>query len=230
LYSPTGLGVASIKVAGLEHAINIGKSFGDRSVFRQVILDRWWEGALRPLREKPPRVIVDGGAHIGLCSVTFANIFPEALIIAVEPNPRNFELLRLNADPYPNIRVVNAALWWRDGFIDISNPDGDSWAFRVEESASNSGIPSVTIPTLLRQAGVSGSELVDILKLDIEGAEKELLAHGADEWIDRVRMLCIELHDRFKPGCVLAFEAALSGRVHQRFCRGEMEVVNFCRD
>jgi Methyltransferase FkbM domain len=52
---------------------------------------------------------------------------------------------------------------------------------------------------------------VDILKLDIEGAEREVFAHNAEQWLDKVRVIGIELHDRWVPGCSRAFYQAVCG-------------------
>jgi hypothetical protein len=52
-------------------------------------------------------------------------------------------------------------------------------------------------------------ESIDLLKVDIEGAEKEVFA--ACDWMDSVRCLMIELHDRFKPGCSEAVNAVVQG-------------------
>lgn len=42
---------------------------------------------------------------------------------------------------------------------------------------------------------------IDLLKLDIEGAEKEVFLHGSEEWLDQVDVIAVELHDRLEPGC-----------------------------
>ena len=61
-----------------------------------------------------PRVVVDAGANIGLSTVFFANKFPQAKIVAIEPEPSNFAMLRDNVAPYPNVTPVQAALWKED--------------------------------------------------------------------------------------------------------------------
>jgi hypothetical protein len=52
------------------------------------------------------------------------------------------------------------------------------------------------LPTLRRETGV---ETVDILKIDVEGAEREIFS--TCNWMDKVKLLAIELHDRDWPGC-----------------------------
>lgn len=47
---------------------------------------------------------------------------------------------------------------------------------------------------------------IDLLKVDIEGAEKEVFSDSdAVKWIDAVDAIEVELHDRFRPGCSRAF-------------------------
>ena len=70
-----------------------------------------------------------------------------------------------------------------------------------------------------------GATEVGLLKLDIEGSEREVLAEGDTAWIDRTRTLAVELHDRFRPGCAEALRNLLSGRPHRRITQGEYEVV-----
>jgi hypothetical protein len=59
-------------------------------------------------------------------------------------------------------------------------------------------VNAVTIPGLLRQMGV---EHIDILKLDIEGAKRELFELRAELWLGVVSLIFIELHDKFIPEC-----------------------------
>jgi hypothetical protein len=50
---------------------------------------------------------------------------------------------------------------------------------------------------------------VDILKIDIEGAELEIFSDGADEWLPRIGLIIIETHERFRPGSEAAVRKAL---------------------
>jgi hypothetical protein len=66
----------------------------------------------------------------------------------------------------------------------------------------------VSIAALLRESGFAA---IDILKLDVEGAERELFADpSCQAWLARTNMLFVELHDRIKPGCSDAFERAIA--------------------
>ena len=61
-----------------------------------------------------PRVIIDAGANIGISTIYFANRFPNAKVIAIEPEESNFELLKINCENYPNVKLVRAAVWCRN--------------------------------------------------------------------------------------------------------------------
>jgi FkbM family methyltransferase len=169
----------------------------DVSVYEEIIVNS--EYLLDVDRE--PTVVVDAGANIGLTSVFFANRFPNARIISVEPEAANFAMLRKNAEPYRNITPVEAALWRSDTLLDLSDPGTGNWGFQTEEPqepAETSGrVRGLTIDTLMREAGV---DHIDILKVDIEGAEKEVF-EACETWIDKVGVLVVEFHDRWKSGC-----------------------------
>jgi len=164
-----------------------------------------------------PKLIVDGGANAGYASVYFANKYSGARVVAIEPEETNFEILRANTSSYSNIKIAQAAIWNRRAFMKIENPQDSKWTFRVVESeCEENGIPAVTVDEIMQSCNANR---IDILKLDIEGAEKEVFSQGA-AWMDKVNILIIELHDRFKPGCREAFYSAIAGRNFTEFRKG----------
>jgi FkbM family methyltransferase len=160
-----------------------------------------------------PRVIVDGGANIGMSTLFFAIKFPKARIFALEPELSNFEILKRNCEHFPNVTLMRAALWPERKLLSISNTDSQKWEFivtdKVAHESNGTSIPGVTICDILDEIG---EQSIDILKLDIEGSEFELFSKNAEQWIDRVRVIAIELHDRFRPGCAHALYSALNPR------------------
>lgn len=161
-----------------------------------------------------PRVIVDLGANIGLAALAFARRFPGARIISVEPAAENCDLFRRNTAGYRNIQLVQAAVWHRPAFVAIQNPDDKSDAFRVEEVPADApgAMKTVTINEL---CAMGGEGRIDLLKVDIEGAERELFSRSAEGWLPLVRTVMVELHDQIKPGCREAVLAAASTRPHE---------------
>ncbi|MBV9452789.1 MAG: FkbM family methyltransferase, partial [Rubrobacter sp.] len=89
-----------------------------------------------PLRGSP-QLIVDGGANVGYSSIYFAEKYPDTRIIAVEPNPENCALFRKNCSVYPNIELIQGALWTSTADLVIENPTAESWAFRVVDTSSS---------------------------------------------------------------------------------------------
>jgi FkbM family methyltransferase len=160
-----------------------------------------------------PRVIVDIGANIGMASIWFARQYPEASIFAVEAEESNYVMLLKNVEPYKNVRPIHAAVWNRDGEIRIADPDATinkpgKCSF-VTRDIGSGGIPvrALTMNSLMSECGI---ETIDIVKMDIEGAEKEIF-EGSCEWVNRLQCLMVELHDRFRPGCSAAVNGMLRG-------------------
>lgn len=162
-----------------------------------------------------PAVIVDAGANIGLASIYFASKYPAAKIIAIEPEASNFQLLQRNVAPYATIVPVQAALWDHNGEIDLVDPGLGKWGFTAKEEAPDGWPPSgfchkVTAITVDGLMDLYELERIDVLKIDIEGAEKEVFA-DTSAWIERVDTLIVELHERNKPGCNRSFYHGTDG-------------------
>ena len=175
-----------------------------------------------------PRTVLDLGANIGITPSVFAARWPNARIIAVEPELHNFELLQRNCSPAPHITAVQGAVWHSDGDLEILNPDSSAYGYRVGESArehpASQAVQGLSIPTIMQRYSL---ESLDVVKMDIEGAEKDVFRSNADTWLPHVRVLIVELHDRFRPGCSEALDAAVAGLPHKRFQLGEYDVLHF---
>jgi FkbM family methyltransferase len=184
-------------IDGLSQSVTITPSRVDAAILHDVLIAREYDLPL-----DGPHAILDLGAHIGISACRFASRYPAATVIAVEPEPDNFDLLAVNATPYENIVPVHAAIWDKAGRISLVDPRGGSWAYQTTGTPGD--IEAVTIEELLARYGI---EHVDLLKVNIEGAEIELFS-GNCGWLDRVDAIVVELHDRFRPGCTEAFERA----------------------
>jgi FkbM family methyltransferase len=202
------------RVSGIRTPIRIRVQSSDFIVLRQVMVDREYEVPTAIA----PSVIVDAGANIGVTSVFYANRYPGARIFAIEPERSNFEMLVKNASPY-KITPVHGALWSRSTSVAVCDPEKFShWGVRVSEEPSVVTTPAFTVADLMCRYELT---FIDILKLDIEGAETEVF-ETCDQWISKVGMLAVETHDRFRPGCSSAFKkAAMSFAYH--FKQGEVE-------
>lgn len=170
----------------------------DVSVYRQVFGERQYDvGARRTTlvknlidrvrAEGDTPVIIDGGANVGYSPVFLADQYPGALVIAVEPDRASFEQLERNIGKR-NVRPVFGAIWRHALGVDLVNPEAPSWSRQVADGGAT---PSFTIEDLLAQ--VPRASLV-LLKLDVEGAEAEIIAHSA-ETLRSCPCVLIEPHD-----------------------------------
>jgi FkbM family methyltransferase len=201
----------TVRTPFLAYPVHLRARTTDLRTFEDVVLRGQYQYDCRC----HPKVIVDVGANIGLASVYFATRFPDARIFAIEPEAENFGLLQKNVRPYKNVQPIRAALWSSDTRVELIDTGEGSWAFQVRESL-NGAVPAITLSTLLRQYSISSA---DVVKIDIEGAEREVFK-GTPDWISKVGLLMIELHDRFKPGCSEAVRAAVGDR--SSWTRGEV--------
>ncbi len=142
-----------------------------------------------------PKTIIDGGANIGMAAVWFANKFPDAEIISVEPADCNFPLLQKNTELYKKVTAYKGGLWGNPGWLELVDKGNGHTSFEVRESVENqkNTIRAYTITELMH---LHNWETIDVLKLDIEGSEKHVIMHGADEWLPKTKFIVVEFHDR----------------------------------
>jgi len=137
------------------------------------------------------RTIIDLGANIGDSVRYFADTYPEAEILAVEPDAGNYAVCQKNAAmmvPSERVRCKQCFVSSHPGYAGIDRSKGE-WEFRMDQTVSAAEqIPVVTIGELLREFKIAE---VDLLKCDIEGEEVELFRRCSD-WIFRIRHLAIE--------------------------------------
>ena len=166
------------------------------------------------------RLVWDLGAHIGVAALDYAERWPRAHVVAVELEPHNAAVCRLNLAPFGSrCEVIEAAVWASDGEVQIgdgSDP-ADTNAFHAESGSDSDGrtVPALSLNTLLIRT--AEERPVDLCKLDIEGAERSVLReHTA--WAQRVSALAVEVHDDYTTeDCAadlrqLGFEAVQRGR------------------
>jgi FkbM family methyltransferase len=166
--------------------------YSDGSVVEDVLVRRIY-GCVDPCRMGPVRQVVDLGANVGITMRLWGAIFPEANITAVEPDPQNMRICELNAEPIqPRVTLVQACIAGQSGTVALDR-SGVACAFRMVQraDAGEESIPAMTMQELLDKCPMA--QTIDLLKCDIEGAEREVFA-DCGPWIGRVRHILIELH------------------------------------
>ena len=199
----------------LNLSIEIRPSSSDLPVLRKIFVEQEYT----PPWPLAPATILDGGAYIGLSSLYFHHLFPEAQILALEPDPESFAMLEKNTHAIPQIRVVNAALWSSHESQRFLADAGAPWASRIS-GTSIAETRSVRCMTLPEVATMAGGRL-DLMKLDIEGAEAEVFRGGDEQILRHVQSVVIEFHDRFFPGSSKPFMNAIDSLPHVSVEQGE---------
>ncbi len=149
---------------------------------------------LPPVAIAEDATIIDLGANIGLTSADYAGRFPRATVIAVEMDGANASMAVRNTEPYRDrVTVIHAAAWWEATRLSYTAPVGGEWAFAVSQQGDHE-VSTVTVDALVERYGP-----VDFLKMDIEGAEREVLSKNTS-WATAVRSLQVEVHEPYTVG------------------------------
>ena len=196
--------VARLVVAapGSGHLLEIRPATSDVSVFQAVFLEQEYGLSLPP---QPMTTIVDLGANIGFASVFLSTRFPMARVIAVEPDKGNYDSLCRNIRGLPNITPVHGAIWADDrqvmlGRVAANGAKVEDWAFQtsaVEAGDMGDRVDAFSLGTLMHRYGL---DTIDLLKVDIEGAELELFSSHTGLWLPHTRAVIMETHERFRAG------------------------------
>jgi FkbM family methyltransferase len=206
------------KLKKFTHPINLRNNPFDYVTFEEVLLEELYH---LPAGFTPANII-DAGANIGLTSAYFASLFPGASIISLEPELENFKLLAANANQYLNVQPLRAGLWSHEAWLSVINVNDGNNAFQVEVSTveTDQSIKAYSVKNIMEQKHWTQ---LDLLKIDVEGSEKEIF-EGDTSWLASVKIMMIEFHDRFKPGCEDAVFAAADKCNFKSFAQGENHV------
>jgi FkbM family methyltransferase len=174
----------------------------DHNLDFKVINETWLENVYRVHEGQFSYngVFVDIGANIGAVSI-FVDSFNKnrgfdnkIKVYAVEPEPNNLCLLNQNIqnNPTENITVVNNAIWHEEKMVSISNRGGNSSIVDTEEEKSD--VLAITMETLFSTYDIKE---VDLMKIDIEGAEFDLILNTPEETLAKIKHLVLEFDKSF---------------------------------
>jgi FkbM family methyltransferase len=143
--------------------------------------------------QTPTPLIIDCGANIGISVLYFKALAPQAKIIAYEPDTANFELLQKNTQHLKNVQNVKAAVWINEH--DLQFEDVGAQGSKISTGNTAHGI-SLKIVKAVRLRTLLQNEAVDLLKIDIEGAEYEVIKDCKDA-LSNVKNIFLEYHGTF---------------------------------
>jgi FkbM family methyltransferase len=143
-----------------------------------------------------PTFVLDVGANIGFGSIYLSTIFPSATFALVEPDPRNIGPLKenLSLNGMDGIAIIQAAVGPTNGTLNLQC-GADPTCSTLEGTSMHNNehavpVQVLSMPEVLKKLGWPQ---VDLMKVDIEGAEEMLLASNTD-WLRVVRAILIEIH------------------------------------
>lgn len=163
----------------------------DTQIFTQIFVRNELDiGYLRA-----PRTIIDGGANIGLATLYLKMKYPDAKIVAIEPEPANFDLLVRNTKGLRDVVCLQNGIWNKSCRLQIiDNGDGNSSFVTRELSDGEAGenvVNAITLEDAMKRAGLDD---IDLVKLDIEGSEKQVFESGYEGWLARAHNVIVEIH------------------------------------
>ncbi len=189
--------------------VSIRPNESDLATLRQVFVDKQYDlkkfaqydliekryNLMLAAGERP--IIIDAGANIGAASIFFAKLFPEAYILALEPDHANAELCRLNCKYLKNVLVKEVAIGAFSGTVKLVHPQNQlAWAVQTQRS-EDGDVTVLSIPEILSELDHVSRLL--IAKIDIEGFEKDLFS-SATSWLSDIAVVVCEPHDWMLPG------------------------------
>lgn len=214
--------LTGIRIKGIRSDISLSNYGPDVTTLFQV----FYAGEYNFEVKNSPTFIIDCGANIGLSAIFFANKYPAAKVVAIEPGKENFIYLQKNLKPYQNVICINKAIWSKNVSMEIKDMGTGNWSLQTvetNESLENS-IESITIGQVM---SAFSQENIDILKIDIEGAEKELFKHNFEPWLRKTRMIAIELHDWLDKEIPAIFYKAIDDLPNRKYYKGENLICEF---
>jgi FkbM family methyltransferase len=211
----------TLEVPGIRPAVQMRMGTSDAEIFRQIFVARDYD---HPMPDDVS-VVVDAGANVGYASLWFAHRFPEAKIVAIEPDRSNFRQLARHCRALTGrCTLVEAALWSHDGTIGLAVADDAGMllphmARRTREASEGlRQVPALSVSGLMQRLNL---DHIDVFKIDIEGAEREVFGSGDRSWIEGVRCFIIEVHEFFSAGAKKAVFGALPAERYDIVTRGE---------
>lgn len=180
--------------------LRTGSQSSDVAVFKQILGWEEYKSVVEAYKnhfEADAATIIDAGGNVGLTSLYFSAHFPNASIVSIEPDVDNFNLLVANLCQL-NVTCILGAVWSHNCQLMIVNDFRDqlSWSRRVEE-AEKKTTNAVQAYSIMHIKEQNNFACVDILKIDVEGAEKELFAASDLSFLAHTKCIALEIHDEF---------------------------------
>tara|TARA_B100000941_G_scaffold281587_1_gene249189 strand:- start:185 stop:946 length:762 start_codon:yes stop_codon:yes gene_type:complete len=153
-------------------------------------------------------IILDAGGFIGSSSLKLLTLFPNAKIIAIEPDKENFELMKINLGNKKNIKILNYALSSENlKNVHLYDRGTGDWGYTTIDNLNSGPKKKLLVQTInikeIKKIFVNHGK-IDLMKIDINGGEKEILEKCQDD-LKMIDVIYIELHERIVSGSLNLF-------------------------
>jgi FkbM family methyltransferase len=173
----------------------------DHDLDWKIIEETWTENVYRihQWQFAEDAVFVDIGANVGSVSLFVDNFNKDRedkiRVFAVEPEPHNLSLLQENIknNPVENVTVINKAICHQNKEVLITNRGGNSSIFEIE-GVEQTKIQAITLEKLFKDNNIKH---VDVMKIDIEGAEFDLIINAPEKTLAKIKYLTLEFDKSF---------------------------------
>ena len=198
------------------HPLIVRKNTSDIHCFRQVFIQKDYNIKLK----NKPKTIIDLGANVGYASMYFSKKYPNSKIISVEPEIKNYEIMKKNCSQFKNVFPIHAGIWSKKANLKIVDDGSGEWGLKTTEvkNKKDADVSAISIDSIIKEHKI---KKIDILKIDIEGAEENLFSKNYKKWLSITDTIIIELHEWMKRGTSKNFWEAIKGYDFKISKRGE---------
>lgn len=172
----------------------------DALVFQEIFLKEEYAALLRLLQMNniKVRTVADIGANIGLAGWYFLRHMKPERMVCMEPYEPSFEVCKKNLGGVPGVTILNKAVWSAplpELHLHRHFRDGQDWAIATTEKQGSLQVGKSEAITMKQVMELEGFATIDLLKVDIEGAEQKIFSPDADTaFLENVKVVCVELH------------------------------------
>ncbi len=168
----------------LQYRIQVADCFSFLWQFREIFAEEVYY--FQSSANSP--VIYDCGANVGVSCLYFKHIYPQAIIKAFEADPKVAALLAQNvaSNGFKDVMIIDKAVWKENTTIAFTSEGADGGSVLT-------GTPSMQIPAIRLKDYLEAEQGIDLLKMDIEGAETDVLLDCRDS-LGNVKHLFVEYH------------------------------------
>lgn len=180
----------TLNIAGEKHTVYLRTYTGDIDIFYEIFYREVY--GLNPSVFKNAEVIIDLGSNTGLSALYFLDKCPHAKIICAEPDPDNFAILQRNLLPFTDFSrayLHEAAVMAEAGTVYLQK-EKIKYNSNVVKNSYEKNTNAITVNGLIDIHGINS---IDLIKIDIEGSEKNLFSSNT-EWLTKTKYLVLEFH------------------------------------